>query len=272
MRWRGLLLLCWVGCTKPAPPPLQRVHVDPAMQELVSQTLDQSWSLRVTQEKRRIADREAALQIRLWTEPVQEELVLYLVVVWPQSWLKPRSSPLASPTKLGMALPNTPTAEQYKSATQELVNLFWVQVQLAQSRWPISAELVGPGSSIPVRAMSAEWLGRHGKPDPSIANGCLGLLAHALQNPRKPQLDRLESSVACLSKVGDPSIVAKVLDLMPNGHLRVEMLRVELLGELGGALARDHLLWVQAQAEDPALARAATLGLEAIDKADQASQ
>lgn len=267
----GILAVGVVGCTRPAPSPGPEieVHVQPqSLQAPLASHLRQAWNAALHREKERVSASESTVHLRVWSEGVEQDTVLYLGVVWPQGWLSPPPvRPLPSPVKLGMALSGeAPGLARYQDASDELLELFWVQVQLAQSAWPISPALLDDARSIPVRSMTADWLGRHGKPHPELARGCLALLAHALGQPRRPQLDRLESSAACLTRVADASVVPEILDLMPNGHLRVEMLRVELLGALGGEVAADHLRWVQAQAQEPALARAATVALDALSR------
>lgn len=228
-------------------------------------SLTERWMESLQAHRARVAFRKP-VHLELWQETVAETPVIYLAVAWPHGWLlEPRHTPLPSPVKLGLALEGGKTSqEQVRRAVARLLQLFWVQIELAQSPWPTAVKFFDTGYPIAVRSMTADWLGRHGKKDPSLAQGCLALLAHALANPRDPELERLESSVACLSKVASQKNVPEILDRMPNGHLRVEMARVELLGELGGSLAQSQLLWVKEQAQETALVRAAQLALERL--------
>lgn len=226
-----------------------------------------AWERSLAQHRKQVRSGEEPVFLSFWVDQEGSHAVLYLGVAWPPGFVhEPRSASMVSPIKLGVALDSTEApVEEYELGIQALVELFWVQVQLAQSDWPISSSLLLEPSSMPVRFMTAAWLGQYGRPDATLASGCLSLLAHALAKPSEPQIERLESSVACLAKVAQPEQVPRILDLMPNGHLRVEMLRVELLGALGGGLARSEVRWVKEQAEEPALVRAATLALESLE-------
>lgn len=258
----GCLLGFGSGCrTEPAIPSVElRLAAGAALEPLFVE----KWSTALASHRQAVAV-EKAVQIQVWQDQLDGTPVLFLGVAWPQGWLKePRHVPLSSPVKLGVALDDpTPEASQVPKALDRLMELFWVQIELAQSAWPISERYLDAPYPIAVRSMTADWLGRHGQPDKALAKGCLNLLAHALKRPRDPELERLESSVACLAKVGQQADVPEILDLMPNGHLRVEMARVELMGALGGSLAVDQLRWVKEQAQDAALVRAAELALQA---------
>lgn len=236
-----------------------RLEAQPSLE----QTLTRDWMQSLDKHRRRVAVQDS-VQLRVWQETHEGTPVLYLGVLWPEGWLiEPRQVPLSSPIKLGVALDGPePLSAQYPRAIERLLQLFWVQVELAQTPWPISDRYFYEPYPVAIRSMTADWLGRYGKQDPALAKGCLALLAHALANPRDPELERLESSVACLAKVATQAQVPEILDRMPNGHLRVEMARVELLGEIGGALAMSQLRWVKAQAQERALVRAAELGLQ----------
>lgn len=262
------------GCkAKPSPPAQIEVQVSGGVSAPLAQSLElqaaQAWKADLLDHEDRVQGQPDPVFLRIWEEPPsapQGEAVLFLGVVWPEGFVKdPVHTPLRSPMKLGVALdPKAPADQEYRAALQTLLQLFWTQLRLAQATWPIPAQWLDESQPLAQRSMIADWLGRHGKADPALAKGCMALLAHATQHRWHPQIERLESSVACLAKVADASWVPRVLDHMPNGHLRVEILRVELLGVLGGALARSQLRWVQDQAEDPALVSAATQALEQL--------
>lgn len=267
-------LIGWTACKPKASPPAQiEVQSSGGLSESLAQSLEaqaaQAWRTGMEANRERVLAQPERVLLRFWAESSPEakaESILYLGVVWPEGFVKdPVHTPLRSPMKLGVAVdPNAPADQEYQAALQTLLELFWTQVRLAQQPWPVPAQWLGESYSLAQRSMTADWLGQHGKPDAGLAQGCLALLAHATQHPWHPQIERLESSVACLAKVADRSWVPKILDHMPNGHLRVEILRVELLGVLGGALAVSQLRWVQDQAEDPALVSAATQALEQL--------
>lgn len=246
--------------SEPAPPSLDlRLAAEPKLRA----SLLHRWRLSLEEHREQVAIQKP-VHLQVWQEKLADTPVLYLGVAWPKGWLQePRYVPLASPVKLGLALDDPDlAAAQYPRALDRLLELFWVQVELAQAPWPIPERYFYEPYPVAVRSMAADWLGRYGKPNRALAKGCLALLAHALAKPRDPELERLESSVACLAKVADQAQVPEILDRMPNGHLRVEMARVELLGELGGALAKSQLRWVKEQAQEDALVRAAELALE----------
>lgn len=252
-----------LGCRpKPAAPSLEvRMEVEPELKA----SLTRVWQDSLKARAQRVDVREP-VHLELWRDMMADTAVIYLGVAWPERWLTaPLHTPLASPVKLGLAL-EEPSGQgpQVQRAFERLLQLFWVQVELAQSPWPISNQYLSEPYPVAVRSMTADWLGRHGKKEPALAQGCLALLAYALTKPRDPELERLESSVACLAKVADQSDVPEILDQMPNGHLRVEMARVELLGALGGSLAESQLRWVEQQAQEHALIRAAQLALERL--------
>lgn len=262
--WLGAFF-CFIaslgGCrSKPATPSVE-IRVDGA-QELAA-SLTQAWMKALPLHRERVAV-DKGVHLQVWQDRLEDTPVLYLGVAWPQGWLlEPRQLPLSSPVKLGLALDDPePDAAQYPRAVARLLELFWVQVELAQSAWPVSDRYLYDPYPVAVHSMTADWLGRHGQPNAALAAGCLALLKRALQKPRRPELERLENSVACLAKVATQEQVPAILDLMPNGHLRVEMARVELLGALGGDLAIRQLRWVQEQAQEQALVRAAQVALE----------
>lgn len=252
-----------LGCR--STPALPRVDVSVAADPALDDGLTKRWMTELSAHEQSVAV-DKSVHVRVWQDMLDETPVLYLGVAWPEGWLtQPLHTPLASPVKLGVALDApSPASTAYPAALSHLLDLFWVQVELAQSPWPIPAQYLDSPYPVAVRSMTADWLGRYGRPDPALAQGCLALLEIAMAKPRDPELGRLESSVACLAKVGQASQVPKILDRMPNGHLRVEMARVELLGALGGPLAVDQLRWVKEQAQEAALVRAAELALAGL--------
>lgn len=261
----AIIAVLALGCSAcPATPQAPTLQVRLAVDDgALDQVLTQRWMEALKSRGDRVAV-DKPVHLSVWQERVQGNAVLYLGVAWPAGWIRdPHPTPLLSPVKLGLVLEGPAASpEQYARGLARLLELFWVQVELAQSAWPIPERYLYEPYPVAVRSMTADWLGRKGKPHLALAQGCLALLRHALIKPRRPELERLESSVACLAKVATAKELPSILDAMPNGHLRVEMARVELLGELGGSLAIDHLRWVHDQAQEDALVRAAELALK----------
>lgn len=180
----------------------------------------------------------------------------------PARWLaQPLRETLPPPRRIRVAV-NKEDQKALSEAVELLFELFWAELRLAQDSWPPSTPLLDSAEPMAVRIMAAQWFGLKARgQDKKLARACLELLSAAVQKRKSVDEAALEASTACLAKVASSKEVPEILDRMPNGHDRVEMERVELLGALGGAVAEDHLRWVVAQAEERALQSTAKAAL-----------
>lgn len=90
--------------------------------------------------------------------------------------------------------------------------------------------------------LAATWLVEHPEKDAAIAQRCIALAAAAVAE--EPDYDRAERMMHCAALSGSASDVPALLDAISTRHDRLILHRIEALGELGGAIAREELQMV----------------------------
>lgn len=275
LRWRrcmsqlGILwLLSGFACGAPkAPQELgQMVVFAEVHREFLLEVARQKWSESLAKKgRRKVIRRGEEMPARFLFSLLREGKIEFLELKArvPARWLaQPLRESLPPPRRIRVAVQRREQSS-LSAAVELLFELFWAELSLAQDAWPPATPLLDATEPMAVRILAAQWFGIKAKGrNAKLSRSCLELLSAALRNRGAPDLAALEASSACLARVASSRDVPAILDRMPNGHDRVEMERVELLGKIGGALAVDHLRWVVEQAEERALRSTAKAALE----------